>query len=51
MSSNDLFKLARLVRDLEVVASGNPKRLARRLKNLLLGRLLGRAGVWRWLWK
>ena len=30
---------------------GNPRRVARRTKNVVVGRSLGRAGVWRRLWK
>jgi hypothetical protein len=46
-----LFKRARRVDDLETLASGNPKRIERRVKNRLIGRVLGRTGFWRWLWK
>lgn len=46
-----LFKTARRVDDLETLASGNPKRLERRVKNRLLGRALGKVGFWRLLWK
>jgi hypothetical protein len=46
-----LFGTARRVDDLEALASGNPKRIERRVKNRLLGRALGRVGFWRWLWK
>jgi hypothetical protein len=46
-----LFNTARAVNDVETVASGNPKRIERRVKNKLLGRVLGRAGLWRRLWK
>lgn len=46
-----LFKSARTVDDIETLASGNPKRIERRAKNKLLGRVLGRAGMWRRLWR
>lgn len=35
-----LYKLARISRDIEVVASGNPKKVVRRVKNKILGRKL-----------
>ena len=47
--SSDLYSLARTSRDIEVLASGNPKRIGRRIKNKVLGRLLG--GFWRFLWR
>jgi len=46
-----LFRTARRVDDLEALASGNPKRIERRVKNRIVGRVLARAGFWRWLWK
>jgi hypothetical protein len=46
-----LFRLARLSADAKAVSSGDPKRIGRRAKNKLVGRLLGRAGVWRRLWR
>jgi hypothetical protein len=46
-----LFRAARLSADLDALASGDPKRMARRGKNKLAGRVLARAGLWRWLWK
>lgn len=50
-ASRNLYRAARMARTLEAVASGNPKRIARRARNVAVGRMLGRAGVWRWLWK
>ena len=49
--SSQLFRAARVADDVEAVASGNPKRMARRAKNVAVGRALGRAGFWRSLWK
>jgi hypothetical protein len=45
----NLFRLARLVQDLKALSS--PRRAVRRAKNKVVGRTLGRAGFWRWLWK
>jgi hypothetical protein len=45
-----LYRWARLLGDLEALFSGRPGRIARRAKNKIAGRLLGRAGVWRKLW-
>jgi hypothetical protein len=49
--SSSLFRAARLLDTAEALTSGSPKRIARRGKNMILGRLLGRAGVWRRLWQ
>jgi hypothetical protein len=49
--SSSLFRAARLADDAEAVASGNPRRIARRARNVLIGRALGRAGFWRRLWR
>ena len=48
---SSLYRSARLLGDVQAVASGNPKRLTRRAKNKVLGRALGRAGFWRSLWR
>lgn len=48
---SDLYRAARIANDVSVVASGNPSRIARRAKNKILGRALGRGGVWRALWR
>jgi len=37
-----LYRMARLSRDAEVIASGDPKKMARRAKNKLIGRTLVR---------
>jgi muconolactone delta-isomerase len=46
-----LYRDARLLGDAEALASGDPKRIERRAKNKLLGRMLGRSGFWRTLWR
>lgn len=46
-----LYSLARWLNDLLTLASGNPRRIARRMKNRLVGRALRRVGFWRWLWR
>jgi len=46
-----LFKLARMSADAKALSSGNPKRIARRAKNKLLGRTLAKGGIWRRLWR
>ncbi len=45
--SHSLYHVARTMNDLETLASGNPKRILRRGKNKLLGRLLGKLKIWR----
>ena len=48
---SSLFRTVRLANDFSVRASDNPRRITRRAKNKRVGRLLGRAGVWRMLWR
>ncbi|HMC36481.1 MAG TPA: hypothetical protein VKK30_01290 [Actinomycetota bacterium] len=49
--SGQLYHLARTTNTLQALLSGNPNRIARRTKNIILGRALGRAGLWRALWR
>jgi len=49
--SSQLYHLARTTNTLQALLSGNPNRIARRTKNIILGRALGRAGLWRALWR
>lgn len=46
-----VFRTARGEDDLEALASGNPKRIERRVKNRVVGRVLARLGFWRSLWR
>ncbi len=49
--ASQLYRAARASNDLSALASGNPHRIARRAKNKIVGRALGRAGVWKRLWR
>ena len=49
--TSQLYRAARLSNNISAVASGKPRRVATRGKNLVLGKALGRAGVWRRLWR
>jgi hypothetical protein len=48
--TSQLYQAARVSNNISAAASGNPRRVAWRAKNVVLGRALGRAGVWRKLW-
>jgi hypothetical protein len=45
-----LYKLARAANDISKVASGNPKKIARRAKNKIVGKKLSKH-LDRFLWK
>jgi hypothetical protein len=49
--ARQLYRAARIVDSAEALSSGNPRRIRRRAKNVVLGRALGRAGLWRFLWR
>jgi hypothetical protein len=42
-----LYKTARTMNDIETIASGNPVKIMRRVKNKLIGRLLSKLKIWR----
>ena len=47
--TSQLYRAARISNNLSSLS--NPRRAVRRAKNVAVGRALGRAGVWRKLWK
>jgi hypothetical protein len=49
--TSQLYRAARMSNNIGAAASGNPRRIARRARNVAVGRGLGRAGFWRSLWK
>ncbi|MDA8069549.1 MAG: hypothetical protein M0T77_13230 [Actinomycetota bacterium] len=49
--TSQLYRAARMSNNISSLMSGNPRRVVRRAKNVAVGRALGRAGVWRRLWK
>ena len=46
-----MYAAARLTNDVSTLASGDPRRIARRAKSKIVGQALGRAGLWRLLWR
>ena len=50
-TTNSLYRLARLSADAPALSSGNPKRIARRVGNHVIGRALARSGFWHRLWR
>jgi hypothetical protein len=49
--TSSLYRAARLSNNISAIASGNPRRVARRAKNITLGRAMGKAGFWRRIWR
>jgi hypothetical protein len=49
--TRDLYRAARISNNISTVASGNPKRIVRRAKNVAIGRALGKVGFWKGLWR
>ena len=47
---SQLYRTARLANDVSAITSGSPHRMARRANNRIVGRAVGRAGLWRLLW-
>lgn len=47
--TSQMYRAARLSNNLSALASGSPRRVARRTKNVLVGRAL--SPVWRKLWR
>ncbi|MCM8806217.1 MAG: hypothetical protein NC825_05765 [Candidatus Omnitrophica bacterium] len=42
-----LYQLARMANDIETYSSGNPGKIARRIKNKIIGRKIG-SRIYRW---
>jgi hypothetical protein len=49
--TTQLYRAARLSNNISAIASGKPRRVAKRATNIAIGRTLGRAGFWRRLWR
>lgn len=45
-----LYSGTKVSRDTEILLSGNPRRIFRRIKNKIVGRALARIGFWKMLW-
>lgn len=48
---SSLYKIARTANTIETVASGDPERVQRRAKNIVVGKVLAKAGFWSRLWR
>jgi hypothetical protein len=49
--TSTLYRAARASATVSALASGKPRRIATRGKNIVVGRALAKAGVWRRLWR
>lgn len=49
-TSNKSYILSRKIRDVEVLLTGDPKKITKRVKNKIIGRLLAKIGFWKLLW-
>jgi len=49
--TSQLFRAARLSATTKAIASGDPRKVARRAKNIAVGRTFAKAGIWGRLWK
>jgi hypothetical protein len=47
--ASNLYRTARVANDVSALASGNPRRIARRARSPIVGRALARGGFWRLL--
>lgn len=45
--TSTLYRAARTSNNVRAATSGKPSKVARRAKNIAIGRLIGRSGIWR----
>lgn len=44
----NINKAARVAKDIEAIASGDPKKIARRTKNKAKAKVLAKSNFWKW---
>lgn len=44
---SSLYRIARIMNTAKAFTSGNPNKMARRAKNIAVGRLLGKTKIWK----
>jgi hypothetical protein len=49
--TSQLYRAARVSNDVSALMSGSPRRITHRARNRAVGRMLGRAGMWKALWR